>query len=59
MFTFPGLPNLSAQIRFAHNRYTTVQTDLKYPFLDKSGRYCIIYRLDLHNVEARRKQLEK
>ena len=36
MFTFtqkfsPGLPNLWAQIRYAKNWYTAVQTDLKYP----------------------------
>ena len=37
-FTFtkifsPGLPNLGTQIRSSQNRYTTVQTDLKYPQL--------------------------
>ena len=37
MFTFtkkvfsPGLPDLGAQIRCAHNRYPAVQTGLKYP----------------------------
>ena len=30
-FLFPGLPNLGSQIRFAQNRYTTDQIDLKYP----------------------------
>ena len=29
--SFPGLPNLGAQIRCPQNRYNTVQTDLKYP----------------------------
>ena len=33
---FPGLPNLGAQIRCAHNRYTAVQTDLKYPLVHPS-----------------------
>ena len=28
---FPGLPNLEAKIRCIQNRYTGVQTDLKYP----------------------------
>ena len=27
----PGLPDLGALIRCAQNRYTAVQTDLKYP----------------------------
>ena len=38
MFTFtktfpPGLPKLGALIRCSQNRYTAVQTDLKYPLL--------------------------
>ena len=58
LFTFPGLPNLGAKIRCAQNRYTAVQTDPKYPLLEKSGMYCIIYRTDLHILQARRKTLE-
>ena len=30
-FFSPDLPNLGAQIRCDQNRYTAVQTDLKYP----------------------------
>ena len=30
---FPGVTNLDLQIRCAQNRYTAVQTDLKYPLI--------------------------
>ena len=50
-FFFPSLANLDAQIRWAQNRYATLQTDLNYPL--SSGRDCgLIALFQLYGFKA-------